>query len=83
MTRRQIRTASRHRRRAREAEFLYVLSFAEAVRRRRRPRPTLRPAQPAPVSPRPLAGLRAVTAKPVATSAPVAAPARTRELEDA
>lgn len=79
MTRRQSRRASRHRRRGGEGQFLYVLSFAEAVRRRRRPGRDPRPPLPAPTPPRPLGG--PLTLKPVATFAP--APARVRELEDA
>lgn len=74
MTRRQTRHASRHRRRGGEGQFLYVLSFAEAARRRRRPPGDPRPRPPAPTRP-----LRPLTLKPVAT----AAPARVRELEDA
>lgn len=81
MTRRQSQRASRNRRRGGEAEFLYVLSFAEAVRRRRRPPGEHRPQAPDPTPPRPspVAELRPPKLKPVAT------PARafTRELEDA
>ena len=83
MIRRQTRRASRHRRRAGEAQFLYVLSFAEADRRRRRTPGEPRPKTPAPTPPRPgpLVGQRPLTNKPVAILAPC--PARTRELEDA
>jgi len=77
MTRRQSQRASRGRRRGDEGQFLYVLSFAEAVRRRRRPGRDPRPPQPAPTPPRPLGG--PLTLTPAVTSAP----ARTRELEDA
>ena len=83
MIRRKVRRASRHRRRASEAEFLYVLSFAEAVRRRRRPpgKPRPQASGPTPPLPRPLAEQRPLTLKPVATLA--TGSARTRELEDA
>ena len=83
MTRRQTRRASRHRRRGSAAGFLYVLSFAEAVRRRRRPPGETRPHAPAPTPPRPrpLAEQRPLTLKTVATLA--LGPARTREMEDA
>lgn len=81
MTRRQFRTTSRRRRPAREAELLFVLSFSEAVKRRRRPGGDARPQRSNPTLPRPMTPARLLTPKPVATSAP--APAPTRELEDA
>ncbi len=83
MNRRQARRGSRHKRGTGEAEFLYVLSFAEAVRRRRRPPGESRPQAPYPTPPRPrpLAEQRPLTLKPLATLAP--GPAHTRELEDA
>lgn len=82
MTRRQIRTASRQRRRAHEAEFLYVLSFAKPVNRRCRPRPGPRPAQPTQVLPRPFTGLSATAACRVVNVAPSAPTALARELEE-
>ena len=83
MNRRQARRGSRHRRQAGEAEFLYVLSFAEAARRRRRPPGEPRPQAhgPTPPRPRPLAEQRPLKMKPLATLA--RGPAGTRELEDA
>jgi hypothetical protein len=84
MTRRFCRVASRYGRCGAEGRFLYVLSFAEAVRRRRRrldPRPpTLQP--PTPPRPRPLAAMRPLSLKPVAHGAPRLTP-RTPALEEA
>ena len=83
MNRRQSQRASRHRRRAGEGTFLYVLSFAEAVRRRRRPPNKPDPQAPYPTPPRPrlFAEQRPLSLKPLALLAP--APTRARELEDA
>lgn len=83
MIKRKSRRVSCYRRRASEAEFLYVLSFAEAVRRRRRPPGEHRPQAPRPTQPRPrpLAEQRPLTLKRIATLAPSAS--RGRQLEDA
>lgn len=77
MIRRPYRTTSRHRRRVGEVEFLYVLSFAEAVRRRRRPRPSPHCPHLAPQTPRPFHGRRLLLARPTAVSTPA------RQREDA
>lgn len=83
MIRRPHQKVSRRRRHARETEFVYVLSFAEAVQRRRKRRPRPLDPRPAPLHPRPLLGSRLTIAEPIPKRPPAASSTRVRELEDA
>lgn len=83
MIRRSQLNISRRKRRGREPEFGFVLSFAAGVARRRKPRPRPFTPRPAPVSPRPLLGTRLTIAEPPQPRPSATAPARVRELEDA
>jgi len=83
MNRRTKTARSRRRRSAEETEFLYVLSFSEAVRRRRRPGRTPRQPVSPPTFPTQPFAPRTHTAIPTIAPSLSATSTRKRELEDA